>query len=194
MLDALRGWCELGREVFNGSKRGHMEGSGVFDFKSSGWESGRMMSYCNSWSGWPMRWHVGLTLTLANPERTKSDEVIRISKLSLLWWGSFVKKVLTFGFFFNKEKSICVHIHLVGWLKKREIQLKNANRFAGNTRLLLSYSSCIMTCWFSLTEAWYRIAHGKGDFSVVISWLWKTIPNHFFCPPSLCFCFFNDQF
>lgn len=80
-------------------------------------------------------------------------------------------EVLTLGIFlflYENNQFVCTLIWLVDW--KKEIQLKNARSFAGNTRLLLIYSSCIMTCRFSLTEAWYRIAHGKGDFSVVISW------------------------
>lgn len=157
------------------------------------------MSYCNSWSKWPMIWHVGLVgvdqfhtdfgQSRRNKVEWSNQDIYTVTFVMRQLCGRVfdIWRFYFFLFFFWKQ-SICVHIYLVGWFKKKEFNWKMP------VVVLATQNYCSVTpaaSWLVgsvLTEAWYRIAHGKGDFSVVISWLWKTIPNHFFCP--LFFFFF----
>lgn len=130
------------------------------------------MSYCNSWSKWPMIWHVGLVgvdqfhtdfgQSRRNKVEWSNQDIYTVTFVMRQLCGR-VFDIWRFYFFLFFLKTINLCTHLFSWLiKKKGIQLKNAGSCAGNTKLLLSYSSCIMTCWFSFNRgmvqdcAWKR--------------------------------------
>lgn len=120
--------------------------------------------------GCSMKWHVDLVsfdqfyIHFGQPRSKMKNSEFLVSHScdeAALWKKVFL--LLFWYLFLIFNKSFCINILCLTF----RIQLKCICS-AGNKTLYFTQSpSCIMTCSFSLTKAWYKIGHGK-----VTSWIW----------------------